>query len=296
MTTTILELAKTRIVLLDGGFGTELIRHGFPEGACPEAWNADQPEVIRAIHRSYFEAGADAVTANSFGGHPIKLAAHGLEKRCAELNRKAAELAAEVRPAGRFVGGSLGPTGKFLKPQGTFTEPDFEAGFAEQARGLADGGADFLIVETQYDLREALCALRGARSASSLPVFVTMTFNRTPRGHFTLMGNSAAACLEALAKEGAAAVGSNCTLDSREMAALVGEMWPLTVLPIIAQANAGKPVLSVEGQVAYSQGIDDYVKYVPEMAANGANFIGGCCGTDPDYIRRMADVLRPGAR
>jgi 5-methyltetrahydrofolate--homocysteine methyltransferase len=292
MTTTILDLAKTRVVLLDGGFGTELIRHGFPEGACPEAWNIEKPEAIRAIHRSYFEAGADAVTANSFGGSPIKLAAHGLENRCYELNKAAAELANSVKPAGRFVGGSIGPTGKFLKPQGPFTEPEFEAAFAEQARGLTDGRADFLIIETQYDLRETLCALRGARSVSPLPVFATMTYNRTPRGHFTLMGDSAAACLEALEKAGAAAVGSNCTLDSREMAALVMEMRSLTSLPLVAQANAGKPVLSADGQVVYSQGIDDYMKYVPEMAANGANLIGGCCGTDPEYIRRMAGLLK----
>ena len=292
MTTTILDLAQRRTVLLDGGFGTELIRHGFPQGECPEAWNVDRPEVIRAIHQRYFEAGADAVTANSFGGNPIKLAAYGLEKRCYELNRTAVEIAASVRPAGRFVGGDIGSTGKFLKPQGPFEESEFEAAFAEQVRGLADGGADFLIIETQYDLREALCALRAARRTAALPVFATMTFNRTPRGHFTLMGNTVAACLEALAAEGAAAVGSNCTLDSREMAALVKEMRPLTSLPLVVQANAGKPVLSIEGQVTYSHDLDDYAKYIPEMAANGAGFIGGCCGTTPDHIRRMAELLK----
>jgi len=292
MTTSILDLATERTVLLDGGFGTELIRHGFPQGACPETWNIENTGAIQAIHRSYFEAGSDAVTANSFGGSPIKLAAHGLEKRCYEFNKAAAEVANSVKPAGRFVGGSIGPTGKFLKPQGPFTEPEFEAAFAEQARGLTDGQADFFIIETHYDLREALCALRGARRVSSLPVFVTMTFNRVPRGFFTLMGNSVAVCLQALEKEGAAAVGSNCTLDSGEMAALVKEMRSLTSLPLIAQANAGKPSLTEEGRVVYSQGLEDYVKHVPEMAANGASFIGGCCGTDPGYIRRMAELLR----
>ena len=121
MTDSILDLAAKRIVLLDGGFGTELIRRGFPQGACPEAWNVDNPGAIRAIHRSYFDAGSDAVQTNSFGGSPIKLASHGLEKRCSELNRAAIQVADEVRPAGRFVGGSIGPTGKFLKPQGPFS-------------------------------------------------------------------------------------------------------------------------------------------------------------------------------
>src|SRR5512136_1361010 len=150
MTDSILDLAAKRIVLLDGGFGTELIRRGFPQGACPETWNVEKPDVIQSIHLSYFDAGSDAVEANSFGGSPIKLASHGLEKRCYELNRAAVEVANAVKPAGRFVGGSIGPTGKFLKPQGQFTEAEFEEGFAEQARGLTDGKADFLLVETQY--------------------------------------------------------------------------------------------------------------------------------------------------
>jgi 5-methyltetrahydrofolate--homocysteine methyltransferase len=292
MTKNILELAKERIVLLDGGFGTELIRYGFPQGECPETWNVERPDTIRKIHQSYFDAGSDAVLTNSFGGSPTKLAGHGQEKRCYELNRAAAEVANSVKPAGRFVGGSIGPTGKFLKPQGEFTEQEFEDAFAEQARGLTDGKADFLLIETQYDLREALCALRGARRASPLPVFVTMTFNHVPRGYFTLMGNSAAACLQTLASEGVPAVGANCTINSEEMAGLVKEMRSATSVFLIAQANAGKPSLTVDGQVSYSQGLEDYVKFVPRIAENGANFIGGCCGTNPDYIRRMSELLK----
>jgi 5-methyltetrahydrofolate--homocysteine methyltransferase len=292
MTRSILDLAKERVVLLDGGFGTELIRHGFPQGECPEVWNVERPAAIKEIHKSYFDAGSDAVLTNSFGGSRIKLAGHDQEKRCYELNKAAAAAATAVKPDGRFVGGSIGPTGKFLKPQGEFTEAEFEDAFAEQVRGLADGGVDFLLIETQYDLKEALCALRGARRASPLPVFVTMTFNHVPRGYFTLMGNSAAACLETLEKEGVPAVGANCTINSEEMAGLVKEMRAATSLPLIAQANAGKPCLTAEGQVAYEQGLEDYVKHVPAIAANGANLIGGCCGTNPDYIRRMAKILK----
>jgi len=182
-------------VLLDGGFGTELFQRGFPRGACPETWNVDRPEVVKEIHRSYFEAGSDAVMANSFGGSAIKLASHGQDKRCYELNRAAARIANEVKPRGRFVGGDIGPTGKFLKPQGEFTEAEFEEAFAEQAKGLCDGKVDFLLIETQYDLREALCALRATRKAAAVPVFVSMTYNRVPRGFFTLMGNSVLQCL-----------------------------------------------------------------------------------------------------
>ncbi len=292
MDASIFDLIKKRVVLLDGGFGTELIKRGFPQGACPESWNVEKPEVVREIHKSYFDAGSDAVLTNSFGGSPIKLASYGLESRCRELNRAAALIANEVKPKGRFVGGSMGPIGKFLKPQGEHTEPEFEDAYGEQARGLTEGKADFLLIETQYDLREALCALRGARKASHLPVFVTMTYNRVPRGFFTLMGNSVAQCVEAFEKEGVPAVGANCTLDSKDMADLVRAMREKTALPIIAQANAGQPTLSAETGVSYSQGMEDYVTYIPKIVENGANIIGGCCGTDPDYIKRMAGLIK----
>jgi 5-methyltetrahydrofolate--homocysteine methyltransferase len=293
MSASIFELIKKRIVLLDGGFGTELIKRGFPQGVCPESWNVEKHEVVKEIHKSYFDAGSDAVLTNSFGGSKIKLASHSLQNSCYELNKAAALIANEVKPKERFVGGSMGPTGKFLKPQGEHTESEFEEAFAEQAKGLTDGQADFLLIETQYDLREALCALRGARKVSNLPIFITMTYNRVPRGFFTLMGNSVAHCVEALEKEGVPVVGANCTLDSKDMADLVKAMREKTSLPIIAQANAGKPALSSEGEVSYSQELEDYVKYIPKIMENGANVIGGCCGTNPDYIHRMAGIINP---
>jgi len=293
MNPTIYDLIKKRTVLLDGGLGTELMKYGFPQGTCPESWNVENPEVVKQIHRTYYEAGSDAVLTNSFGGNKIKMSAYGLEKKCYELNLASAKIANEVKPKGRFLGGSMGPTGKFLKPQGEYAESEFEDAFAEQARGLSDGKVDFLLIETQYDLKEALCALRGARKVSPLPVFVTMTFNRTPRGFFTLMGNSVSQCLKELESQKVPVVGSNCTLNSEDMTELVGIMRELTALPIIAQANAGKPSLSSEGEVTYSQGLENYVRFIPQMIKNGANLIGGCCGTNPDYIRRMVEIIRP---
>lgn len=292
MAKTIFDLIKERIVLLDGGMGTELIKYGLPKGTCPELWNAEKPEIVKKIHKSYFYAGSDMVLTNSFGGNRIKLSSHGLEAKCYELNFKAALIANEVKPEGRFVAGSMGPTGKFLKPLGEFSEEEFESAYAEQARGLTDGKVDFLLIETQYDLQEALCALRGARKSSPLPIFVTMTFNRNPRGFFTMMGNTVSQCLKELEAHKVAATGANCTLDSSEMADLVKIMREATPLPLIVQPNAGKPVLSASGEVTYSQGVEDYVRFIPEIIKNGANLIGGCCGTDPNYIKRMAYIIK----
>jgi 5-methyltetrahydrofolate--homocysteine methyltransferase len=292
MSETIFDAIEKGILLLDGGMGTELIAHGFAQGDCPETWNVEKPDIVKKIHSSYFDAGSDAVLTNSFGGSKIKLEAYHLGDRCYELNLAAARNAIEVRPEGKFVGGSLGPIGKFLKPVGEYEEEQFESAYAEQAKGLADGGVDFLLIETQYDLWEALCAFRGSRHVTDKPVFVTMTFKTGPRGFFTEWGNSVPQCLEELEKEEVLVIGTNCTLDSEEMAGLVKVIRENTSRPIIAQANAGKPSLSVEGKVSYEQSIQDYLHFIPQMIENGANVIGGCCGTNPGYIKRMAELIK----
>ena len=292
MASNIFDLIKERTILLDGGMGTELIKHGIPQGACSESWNAEKPEIVKKIHKSYFDAGSDVVLTNSFGGNQVKLGSHGFGEKCHELNLAAAELAVEMRPEGKFVAGSMGPTGKFLQPHGEFTEEEFETAYGIQAKALTEGGVDFLLIETQYDLKEALCALRGAKKNSDLPVFVTMTFNLNPRGYFTIMGNSVSQCIEDLEKNDVPVLGTNCTLDSSGMVNLIKDMREATPLPLIAQANAGQPAISSNGKVLYSQEIEDYVSHIPQMIQNGANFIGGCCGTNPDYIRRMDEVIK----
>jgi 5-methyltetrahydrofolate--homocysteine methyltransferase len=288
----IFDLIKERILLLDGGMGTELIKHGIPQGVCSESWNAEKPEIIKKVHKSYFDAGSDVVLTNSFGGNQIKLTSHGLGEKCHELNLAAAKLAVESKPEGKYVAGSMGPTGKFLQPHGEFTEEEFVAAYSLQAKALTEGGVDFLLIETQYDLKEALCALKAAKESSSLPVFVTMTFNINPRGYFTLMGNSVSQCIEEFEKKDVPGVGTNCNLNSADMVDLVKVMREATPLPLIVQANAGQPKISSDGKVVYSQEIEDYVSYIPQMIQNGANLIGGCCGTNPDYIKRMAEVIK----
>lgn len=292
MSDSVLDTIQKKIFLLDGAMGTEMMKAGLGHGECPEAWNLDRPEAVKDIERRYYEAGSDAVVTNTFGGNPIKLAAYGLERRCRELNLAAARLAKEVRPEGRFVGGDMGPTGKFIKPMGEYEEAQFEEAFAVQAAALDEGGVDFFIMETMYDLREALCAVRACRKVSSLPVFATMTFNKSPRGFFTLMGDSPSKCLKALEQGGAAAVGANCFLDSEAMVELVKIMRPETGLPLIAQPNAGQPHVLGGREMVYSQSREDFVRHIVRIIEYGAQVVGGCCGTDPDTIRRLAEVLK----
>lgn len=290
-TKTIFDVIQEGIVLLDGGMGTELIAHGFPQGACPESWNIEKPEIVQKIHKSYYDAGSDVVLTNSFGGSQIKLASYDLGEKCYDLNMAAAQNVVAIKPEGNFAAGSMGPIGKFLKPVGEYEESQFEDAYAEQARGLSDGGVDFILIETQYDLKEALCALRGARNVTDKPIFVTMTFNKGPRGYFTMMGNGTADAIQELEQQGVPVVGANCELDSEDMADLTKVMREATSLPLIVQANAGKPSVNGEGQVSYSQGLENYLSFIPQMIKNGANLIGGCCGTNPEYIHRMAQLI-----
>jgi len=291
--TTMLDLALVRPVILDGALGTELMKRGLPQGAIPEIWNVENAGAVRSVHADYFSAGADAVSTNSFGGHPLKLAASGLRARCAELNRAAAEIAASVRPAGRYVVGSLGPSGKLLRPQGDATEAELKAGFAEQVRALAEGGVDLILVETMIDLREALCALSGSKKAApGLPVAVSMTFGQTRRGFFTIMGDSVVRCAEDLARNGVSAFGANCSLASGAMIALTREIRAASPLPVIIQPNAGRPDINSEGGMTYAQTPSEFASDMAQVAAAGANILGGCCGTNPDSILALSAILK----
>jgi 5-methyltetrahydrofolate--homocysteine methyltransferase len=292
MSISILDLLKQRTVLLDGAMGTELMKAGLGSGECLDAWNINRPEIVQDIQRRYFEAGSDAVVTNTFGANPIKLAAFGLQHRCREFNKAGARLTMEVRPEGCFVGGDIGPSGKFLKPMGEYEESELEEAFLVQTSALTEAGVDFFIIETMYDLREALCAVKACRRASSLPVFACLTFSRTPRGFFTLMGDSPAKGLKALELEGAAAVGANCTLDSEAMVDLVKIMRPETGLPLIAQPNAGQPDVLGGRDMIYSQGREDFIRHLVRAIESGAQVVGGCCGTDPDTIRGLAEIIK----
>lgn len=294
MSINILDLIEEKIILFDGAMGTELIKQGLKIGECPESWNENKPEIIKNIHKQYFEAGSDVVLTNSFGGNKINLSSYNLSNKCYELNYKAAKLAQETKPKNKFVAGSIGPTGKFLKPHGNYTPEEFEESFSVQTKGLVDGGVDIILIETQYDLREAICAIKAVKNINKkIPVFVTMTFNYFPRGYYSVMGNSINQCIKEFEKHNIPVIGANCTLDSEKMADLIKLMRKATSLPLLAQANAGQPVISsTRNKVHYSQSVEEYIKYIPKMIKYGVNLIGGCCGTDAEYIRQIDKIIK----
>jgi len=277
------------ILLFDGAWGTMLMERGMKAGETSEAWILDRPADIAAVHKMYFDAGADIVSTATLGATTLKLAHYGLAERTAEINRQGAELAKGVCPPGRFVAGDIGSTGKLLAPAGDADEKALAEAFTLQAFALAEGGVDLFIIETMIDVREALIALEAARS-TGLPVFVTISFAKKPRGYFTIMGDRPEDSAVRLADAGAAAVGTNCYLRIGDMIEVVEQMKRAVTIPIIAQPNAGNPAVE-RGVTSFADGPEVFSERTPDLIRAGARIVGGCCGTTPETTRRMREVI-----
>lgn len=286
----ILESAKKKAVIFDGGMGTMLMAAGLKAGESPELWNIEKPSLVTDIHRKYYEAGSDVVHTNTFGGNTIKLAERGLADKMETINVEAARLAREACPAGKFVAGDIGPTGKLLKPLGDLVLEEAEEGFFRQAQALLKGGVDLISIETMFSLEEALAALRAAKRLGDVLVIAALTFNRTKKGFFTMMGEGVKQAVSAFEAAGADVIASNCSLGSRDMIDLTKELRAATGKPILIQPNAGKPVTQ-KGVTSYQQTPAEFARDGKEIKDSGADMIGGCCGTNPEFIRALAQTL-----
>ncbi len=277
-------LEQGDLLVADGAMGSLLLARGLTTGAPPEEWNLTRPEVLEEIAGLYLDAGADLIQSNSFGASPLKLTDFGLEDQCENINRRAAEIVAEVVGDRAYVSGSMGPCGKILEPYGDTRAEDVHAGFRRQAKSLAQGGADLICIETMTDLAEAQIAIRAAKEAApELPILASMTFDPTPRGYFTIMGQNIETAAEGLAKAGADVIGSNCGNGAEGMLAIAKEFRRVSDLPLLFQANAGLPEIK-KGQVVYLESPEFMSEIAGSMIAAGAQIIGGCCGTTPEHI------------
>jgi len=286
------EAARRRVLIADGAMGTQLQARGLDPGSPGELWNAERPGVVAGVHHSYVEAGAEIILTNTFGGSRWKLAAAGLGDRVAELNRAGAELAREAVGGEVWILGDVGPTGRFVAPLGTDSFDDFVAVFSEQVAALLEGGVDAILIETMADLQEAKAALQAAKAATGIPVAVTTTFNPDAGGasFHTVMGVGVEEAVRALIGAGADLVGSNCGVGTEAMARIVAEMAPRADVPVIAKPNAGLPRLR-QGRTVYDETPEVFARAGAELVRAGARVVGGCCGTTPEHIRRLAESL-----
>ncbi len=284
-----LQAGKT--LLSDGAWGTMLQQKGLRPGQCPEEWCLSRPDEVAGIARAYREAGADMVKTNSFGANAITLARHGLSAQAEAINRAAAQASREGAGEGLWVLGCMGPTGKLLLTE-EVTEEELSAAFAEQAKALAEGGADALCVETMSDAQEAALAVRAAREHTALPVISTFVFEKTARGEYrTMMGVSPEEAALAALSAGAQIIGANCgngMKDMVEIARVLRAAAPET--PILIHANAGLPQ-RIDGADIFPETPEEMAALVPALIRAGAGILGGCCGTTPSHIACMREAL-----
>ena len=284
------------LLVFDGGYGTALFDAGLLNGACPEVWNDSHADVVRGIHKGYFDAGSDFVETNTFGGTRLKLNEYRIGDRTRELNVKGARLARAVCPPGRWVAGSIGPTSCVPADYGVgdnvATDEQYLETFTEQAEALAEGGVDIFAVETMMFPQEATAAIAACKAVTDLPVMATMFFQyeeqhdrdrtmwgRAPRGG------------EDLLAAGADIVGMNCGRGPDRAITIIREMRAVTDAPLIAYPNAGLPI--TKGDVTtYELGPEAMAKDYPALLDAGCNIVGACCGSGPEHIRLIAEVAR----
>ncbi len=282
-------LKSNKILLLDGATGTELAKRGLMGKSDA---NLTSPDVILDVQRQYVNCGCDAITANTFMFNKIYIETHNEEVPVREMNIAGVEIARKAIGPDKYVLGNLSSTGQLLEPYGTYKESQFYDAFNEQVGYLDEAGVDAFLIETIFDLREAICALKACKENYSIPTIVTMTYKTEQQGGRTMMGDSAEQCAKSLTDNGADAIGLNCgSLSPSQAAQVIAELRKATSLPLLAQPNAGTPRLEGE-ETIFDMPPQLFVKGIQECIDAGATLVGGCCGTTPEHIRAVGKMLK----
>lgn len=288
------QLAQEKILILDGATGSNLLRRGMPYGVCPELWIAEHREVMLQLQREYIAAGSDIIYAPTFSGNRIKLKEYGLLDRMEELNRELVAISREAADGQALVAGDITMTGAQLTPMGDLTFDELVDIYKEQIAIIAKAGVDLLVVETMMSLQETRAAVLAAHEVCDLPVMATLSFQENDR---TLYGASAKAAVTVLQSLGVDAVGLNCSAGPDKMLDVVTKMKQYAAIPIIAKPNAGMPRLNADGTTGYDMSPEVFAGYMENLLKAGASIVGGCCGSTPEFIEKLAETAGkyPGA-
>lgn len=283
------ELVKNGPVLLDGATGTNLQKAGMPVGVCPEQWILENSEVLIDLQKRYVEAGTDILFAPTFTASRIKLKEYGLEDHLEEMNRKLVALSKEAaKGTNALVAGDLTMTGEQLYPLGDLMFEDLVDVYKEQAKIIADAGADLFVVETMMSLQECRAAVLAIREVCDLPVMVSLTYNEDGR---TLYGTDPVTAVVVMQSLGADAVGMNCSTGPEAMLEPIAKMAEYATIPLLAKPNAGMPEL-IDGQTVFNVEPEEFAEVGKKLVEEGAAIIGGCCGTTPEHIRALKEAVK----
>lgn len=283
------ELVKKGPVLLDGATGTNLQKAGMPVGVCPEQWILENSEVLIDLQKRYVEAGTDILFAPTFTASRIKLKEYGLEDHLEEMNRKLVALSKEAaKGTNALVAGDLTMTGEQLYPLGDLMFEDLVDVYKEQAKIIADAGADLFVVETMMSLQECRAAVLAIREVCDLPVMVSLTYNEDGR---TLYGTDPVTAVVVMQSLGADAVGMNCSTGPEAMLEPIAKMAEYAAIPLLAKPNAGMPEL-IDGQTVFNVEPEEFAEVGKKLVEEGAAIIGGCCGTTPEHIRALKEAVK----
>ncbi len=282
------------ILLSDGAMGTMLMSKGLKSGDCPESFNLDNPELLKEIAQTYLDAGADLIQTNTFGASPLKLADYKLEDKTEEINGIAVTVVKQIVEGKAYVNASVGPSGKMIYPLGELTQDQLYDNYVRQISALINSGADIISIETMSDILEAVLAVKAAKEIKNdIPVIASMTFEKTKRGYYSIMGVTIPKAAEELKNAGADIIGSNCGYGILDMIDIAKEFRKYSDLPLIIQSNAGLPEIK-NGNLIFPETEKFMSSHIRELIDAGVSIIGGCCGTTPVYIsafRKELDLI-----
>ena len=283
------KLTENKLIYLDGATGSNLMKRGMPSGVCPEKWILDHPDVLIGLQKEYIEAGSNIIYAPTFTANRIKLKEYGLEDQIEEINERLVKLSIRAAAGKALVAGDVTMTGRQLAPMGNMDFEELISVYKEQITLLDRAGVDLIAVETMMSLQETRAALIAAKEVCDLPVIVTLTFEENGR---TLYGTDAVTAAITLEKLGAAAVGANCSTGPDKMISLIEQIAEVVEIPVIAKPNAGMPSLNEQGETIYGMEAEAFAQEMKALVKAGAGILGGCCGTTPAHIKRLAEETK----
>jgi 5-methyltetrahydrofolate--homocysteine methyltransferase len=281
-------LVQSGPVVTDGSWGTQMQKRGLKRGQSPDSWNLSHPEKVLEVARQYVDVGSQIILTNTFGASRLSLSNYKLGDQTAEINAAGVRISKQAAVDRAFVFASIGPTGRMLVTRET-TEEELQAVFEEQANAQARAGADGIIIETMIDIDEARIAATAAKQ-TGLPVIVSMVYDSGEDKDRTMMGNSPEEVVAAISQIGVDGIGANCGQGIEAFLPICQRIRQATDLPIWMKPNAGLPEVVDDG-VVFRTTAAEFVKYVPDLIQAGANFIGGCCGTDQEFVKAIRQVV-----